>query len=460
MFTLKEILNLTGGRSAHKDSGIAIKNISIDSRTINPKDLFIALKGNNFDGHDFIRAAISRGASCVIASDKVLIDRLITEFKCSNLDFPIIGVKDTLKALTDLAGYNRRRFPVPIIAITGTNGKTTTKDMTASILSADYNVLSNEGTQNNGIGVALSLLKLNKNHDIAVLEFGTNHPGEIKALAKIAHPNIGVITNVGAGHLEFFLNIKNVFKEKSSLLKSLDAPAVGIINKDDLYLSDISGKKTFSFGVRDKSDLGAGRIIYKNNRLNFVVNKKYKFTLNSVVWHNVYNALAALSCGLIFGVDINKAEKILSEFRFPSSRLNILTLKNVTILDDTYNSNPASLRVAIEALTRYPASSRRILVMGDMLELGRNSINLHKSIGRVVSRSDIDCFISVGDLSKHAAKAAKQSYKSFQTIKVCKSCDEAIDVLRGIIKKGDVILIKGSRAMQMERIVKKLKIEG
>ena len=457
MFILDEILKATKGKLVLKGKTDTFDNVSIDSRTVQPKEIFIAIKGPNFDGHDFIREAISKGAFCVIAYRKDIVNQIARELKDSNLTVSIVCVDSTQQALVDLASYNHKRFPVPILAITGTNGKTTTKDMTADILSLDYNVLKTDGTQNNKIGVCQSLLRLDKNHDIAVLEFGTNHVGEIEGLTKIARPNIGVITNIGPGHLEFLSDKKTVFKEKRSLLQNLKEPAAAIINIDDAYLSSVSNKKRFSFGIINKCDIEADDISGRKGKLSFTINKKHKFILNSIARHNVYNALAAVTSGLIFGVDINRASKILSEFKFPESRLNILNINNITVLDDTYNSNPASLKAAIEALHKYPTSSHRILVMADMLELGKRSLDLHRNIGEIVARSNIDHLITLGNFSSHAGERAKQICKDSKTIAICDSHEQVTSMLLNMMADGDVVLIKGSRGMEMEKIIENLK---
>lgn len=447
--TLQEILKITKGKSWGRKKDIVFEGVSIDSRTLVARQLFIAVKGTRFDGHDFIKEAVRKGALGAIASDIKVIQSL-------NGEFPIIQVGNTLQSLVDLAHYNRKRYTIPLIAITGANGKTTTKDMTAAVLSCRYNVLKNKGSQNNEIGLSLNLLLLEKRHQIAVMEFGTNHPGEIERLANIACANIGIITNIGPAHLEFFRTVENVFKEKTSLLAKLYPPAFGIINNDDAHLATITPQKTITFAIKNKADITASNITLKDGALSFLINKRHKFMLNSIAQHNVYNALAAICCGLIFGVDIKEMPEKLREFSFPPSRMSVLHLDDVTILDDSYNSNPSSLKAAIETLWRYPAS-RKILVMADMLELGESADKLHRDIGRLIGESNVDWLITLGDFSKYAAEEANKLCRNSKRILSCVSQEEVTSILLDTMAKGDVVLFKGSHAMGVGKIIENIK---
>lgn len=451
MFVVSELLKAGKGKLISGRDNMEVSGISIDSRQIKPNEAFIAIKGNNFDGHDFVEQAIKKGAGAVIIQS------------CAFCPVPsakpaVIKVADTVKALGDIARFQREKFDIPVIAVTGSNGKTTTKEMIAHVLSGKFNVLKNIGTKNNHIGLPLTLVNLNKDHDMAVLEVGTNHFGEVAYLANICRPNIGVVTNIGPSHLEHFCNLEGIFKEKFTLMKFLKAPFISILNSDDIFLKKEALKKTkkpliLGFGKKNKSDFLASDIFVDNEKLKFTVNRKYKFTLDTLGYYNLYNCLAALAVGRIFGMDYEFISRRLSAFKFPQSRLSLVEFNNVKFIDDTYNSNPNSLKQALEALSNYSARGRKIFVMGDMLELGSSKELFHRQAGLEAARI-CDVLITVGNLSKIAARAAKKSGIGTKNIFTCESALEARDILLNEISldSADVVLVKGSRSMKMERV--------
>ncbi len=448
MFKIAELVKATGGKLTCGKKGIMLKGLSTDSRSIKEGEAFIAIKGDNFDGHDFIAEAIKKGAGCIIG-DKV------TKFAIA-----CIKVKNSTKALGDIANYHRRKFRIPAIAVTGSNGKTTAKDMIAWVLGKDSRVLKNEGTKNNKIGLPLTLLRLNHEYQVAVLEIGTNHFGEVAYLSKICEPNIGIILNIGPSHLEHLKDHDGVFKEKITLINKLKNPAIGILNADDILLNKRltqNTKKPFilSFGIKEKSDFNASGIKYNSSGLEFYVNCKNRFTLNTLGAHNIYNALAAIAVARIMGMGYNDIAARLAEFSFPQGRLNFIKLKNISFIDDTYNSNPLSLSSALEALDKLEPKGRKIFVMGDMLELGEKEESLHQKAGSQAAQV-CDAFISVGVLSKLAAEAAKKRGLSPDKIFTCETSTEAKDILfnKLDLRENDVVLVKGSRRMKMEEIFK------
>lgn len=459
MFKVNELLKATQGKLISGKEDLIVKGISIDSRTINPQEAFIAIKGDNFDGHDFIQEAIKKGASCIIIEPQVKsYDR---QWKAGDgRKVVVIGVKDTKKALGDIARFQRTKFNIPIIAVTGSNGKTTTKEMIAWILSKKYNVLKNQGTKNNHIGLPVTLMGLSSYYDIAVLEIGTNHPGEVEYLARICQPNIGIITNVGPVHLEYFHNLESVFKEKYTLIENLRKPFIAILNADDGLVKKEVVKENkrpviLGFGIKNQSDFFASDIKVLNEKIKFRVNQKYKFTLNTQGYHNIYNALTAIAVARIFGLGYESIASRLSTFEFPQSRLKFIKLNKIKFIDDTYNSNPVSLKYALDTLENFNAKGRKIFVMGDMLELGSYKKVFHHKIGKdVVGICDI--FITVGKLSKLSAKAAESSGFDIKNIFTCTSCQEAADILVNKIRPSpeDIVLVKGSRAMRMEEVFK------
>ena len=451
MFRLEEIAKATDGKVLQKSHRNYFKNVSTDSRTIQNDDIFFALTGQNFDGHDFIQEAIKKGAKAIVISKK-------TKNKCYKVN--IIKVKDTAVALGKLARYHRKKYKMPLIAITGSAGKTTTKDIVYDVLKTKYKALKNFGTHNNQIGVPQTIFKVNQRHEICVLELGTNHFGEISYLSSIALPQIAVITNIGASHLEFLKNLNGVLKEKSDIFNYLRGPKIALLNGDDKYLRRIKLPrefKVFTFGLKANCDFRASDIHIEDNKVSFLFNKKHKLCLNTSGKFNIYNALIGVSCGLIFGIDIKNIRATLNNFQFAQRRLNRIDCENFSVIDDTYNSNPLSLMGAIETLLEFKNKGRKILIMGDMLELGPCSLKLHRQIGRFISKKPIDILITLGHFSKATANEAKlNSTKSLRKIFSFDSKAELIDFLRSKVKSGDLLLIKGSRLLQMEEITNSL----
>ena len=451
MFEINQLLKATGGRLIAGAKSVPVKGISIDTRTIKPGEVFVAIRGDNFDGHDFIAAAIKNKASLIISESKKTKNPEKTKTA-------FIEVKNTIKALGEIAAFRRQEFNIPLIAVTGSSGKTTTKDMIACVLSKKFNVLKSEGTKNNHIGLPLTLTRLTSDHDVCVLEIGTNHFGEVDYLAKIAKPNIAVITNIGYSHLEFFGNLEGVYKEKRSLLKHLKAPGIAMLNADDFKLSRlISGKckgpKVFGFGINNPGEFRASDIKLTKARLEFLIAKKYKFSLDNPGRGNIYNALAAIAVARILGIGYVDAAKAMAEFDFPKNRLNLVKLNNAQFINDTYNSNPTSLEQALEVLRSFPSRGRKIFVMGDMLELGPDSRLFHDQVGRLAA-GICDVILTVGKLSEHAVSSALK--RGFDTTKIfaCADSGQARDILFNKISpaKGDVVLVKGSRSMKMEEV--------
>jgi len=452
MFTLTELLKASAGRLISGSQEAGLSGISIDSRTIKKGEVFIAIKGNNFDGHNFIAAALQKGAGAVIVQYPSCVMR-----RPRGISF--ISVKDTIKALGDIAGSRRRKFDIPLIAVTGSNGKTTTKEMVAKVLAKKYKVLKNIGTQNNHIGLPLALAELDNSFDIAVVEIGTNHFGEVKYLSAIASPNIGIITNIAPSHLEYLRNLRGVFAEKYSLIKNLQSPYIALLNADDPFLKrEAAGKRKrpliFTYAVKNKSDFRAENIARDGARVSFTA-AKYKFTLASAGYYNIYNALSAIAIGRLFGIEYADIKRALDLFDFPQGRLRLIELNKIKFIDDTYNANPLSLQQALEALKGFKVAGRKILVMADMLELGKKEEELHLRAGREVAKV-CDLFISVGRLARLTAEAARRAGLPAKNIFRCSLAGEARDILlqKIAVNPADIVLVKGSRAMKMEEIFK------
>jgi len=423
--------------------------VSINSRTTKKGDIFIAIKGKKFDGHDFVRDAFTKGAKAAIVSRET---KALPKFKnCT------VMVRDTVEALGEMAKVHRRRFKIPVIGITGSSGKTTVKDMVAYVLSARFKVLKNKTSQNNLIGLPLTLLNLNRSHEICVVEMGMNHRGEIGRLSEIAGPEVGIITNVGFAHTEFLRTLGNVCRAKTELLEKLTSPGTAVLNKDDAHLGKIRRfpcRKLY-FGIDKRCAYQATRLRYEKNKWSFHIQNHTKFELSLLGRHNIYNALAAICCARHFGISLATAAKRIKLFRQPSlMRLENKKIGGIEILNDSYNSNPLSMESALDTLSAYTTEGRKIAVVGDMLELGIREKFLHKSMGKKIADSPVDYVITLGRLSKYIGQGAAE--KGMANHYHAKSHERAARHLKSIIKRGDVVLVKGSREMQMEKVIERL----
>jgi UDP-N-acetylmuramoyl-tripeptide--D-alanyl-D-alanine ligase len=455
MFTVKDVLVATKGRLLSGNENNMLRGVSTDTRRIKGGELFVAIKGQRFDGHNFILDAVSKGAGGVLVQDGCIVN---SNFKMP--DVSIISVPDSVVSLGDIAHFHRLRFNIPLIGITGSNGKTTTKEMIASILTKKYNTLKNFGTENNHIGVPLTLVKLSSEHRIAVLEMGTNHLGEIRRLAEIARPTVAVITNIGPSHLEYFNDTDNVLKAKCEILEYLNDDGKLIINGDDEALKKLkAAQKIIRFGLDSSFDFYADKIKIEPNGINFRLNGKYDINLAVVGRHNMYNALAAIAVVSDFDVTMGDIKEGLSEFRVPNMRMEIKKVGDIKIINDTYNSNPSSMKQAIEALRDMTAEGRKILIAGDMLELGNLSGRFHHLVGRQAAESGFDLIVAVGKLAEHIVRGAQEAGMSEKKLKMYNLTKEACEAIVTLIKKEDTILVKGSRAMKMEQIVEELETQ-
>ena len=369
----------------------------------------------------------------------------------------MILVADTTKALGDIAHFHRQRFSIPIIAVTGSNGKTTTKEMIAAVLGARYNVLKNVATENNHIGVPMTLLRLNSSHHLAVLEFGTSHFGDIRWLAKITNPTVGLFTNIGESHLEFLKTKSGVLKEKTEMIKYLRPPATLVVNQDDLHLKKILNRKfkgkILTYGIDSPSDFQASGVkITGQAQLQFKVNRRQPFQLKTPAVHNVYNALAALACGRLFDLSFQEIQERIANFNFPQGRQAVHQSGRFVVINDTYNANPASVRSALETLKSLSTKGKKIFVCADMLELGSQSKKLHAAIGKSIGQSSIDAVFTTGHLARLISQTVKEENKDL-TADHFDTIEGVHNRLKEYCRTGDVILVKGSRGMRMERTV-------
>jgi UDP-N-acetylmuramoyl-tripeptide--D-alanyl-D-alanine ligase len=448
---ISDIAKIIGGRLACGSSGISVTAgaISTDSRTIKRRGLFIALKGENFDGTRFVEDAFRRGAAAAIASSSL---------RCLECyERPIVVVSDTTRALQDLARHNRLRFRTPVICITGSNGKTTTKEMTAKLLGVRYNVLKNEGNKNNQIGIPQTLLKLGAGHGMCVLEFGARHPGDITTLSDIAAPDAAVVTNIGPSHLETFGSLRGVYRTKMEIVSSLKRGAPLFLNGDDGFLAGVKGGKfkVVRFGLGESNDFRATSVVTEKDRIHFALNGGMDFELRLLGTHNVYNALAAIAVASYFGMDLKTIRRSLSAYRPSGMRLNLKRIGGFYIIDDSYNSNPLSMASALDTLKAYPARARWI-VSGDMLELGRRQEFFHRMIGSLAAKMNVEGLFTLGRLSRHTHAEAIKRGLPRSRVRHCSCHDEIVSLIRSSARDGDVVLVKGSRGMAMETVIRKL----
>ena len=424
---------------------MSFSGISTDSRQIKKGSLYIPIIGSRFDGHKFISSAIKNGASAVLTSQK----SLPTE------DITVIYVKDTLKAFHQIARYYKEKHKIPFFGITGSSGKTTTKDMLASILSQAGRTLKTEENFNNEIGVPKTLLALNKANKYAVIEMAMQGPGEIKELAWIVRPDVAVITNIGSAHIERLISQKNTAKAKGEILEFQKKKDIAVLPADDKFFSYLKKKakgRSISFGIDSPADVCAKNIRFRSDSSSFdIETKTYKIKIDLPLpgKHNIYDALAAAAAAYAAKIKPSQIKKGLESFKLSSKRLNLINFKGLRIIDDTYNANPDSMAAALSILENNPP--RRIAVIGDMLELGKIARKSHENIGRLAANLNIETLITVGDLSKYAAAGARAS--GLRNIYSVRSNKEALKVLKKMIKPNDTILVKGSRGMHMENIV-------
>jgi len=449
MFTVKDIVTTVKGKLLSGNMEEILAGLSTDTRKIKKGELFLAIKGDRFDGHSFILDAVAKGAGGVLVQDGGITN---ANFKLPDVSF--ISVTDSIKALGDIGNFHRSRFSIPTIGITGSNGKTTTKEMVSAILSKKFNALKNFGTENNNIGVPLTLLRLNGEHNIAVLEMGTNHLGEIRRLSEIARPTIAIITNIGPSHLEYLEDVDTVLKAKVEMLEYMDKDAKLILNADDEHLRTIkTNLKTIWFGFDKEADFYADKISLEPEGISFRLNGKWNISLGVLGRHNVSNALGAIACAWDFGIPIEEIRDALKEFRVPNMRMEIKRFGDIKIINDTYNANPQSMQQAIEALKDMVTEGRKILIAGDMLELGTHSGRFHHLVGKQAAESGIDLIVAVGKLAEYISNGAQEAGMSEKKIKLCALMKDARAKVATLIKKGDTVLVKGSRAMKMEEIV-------
>jgi len=447
-FKAQDILRETGGILICGNPETSFSGISIDSRKIEPGGLFWAIKGERFDGNDFIEEARSKGAAGIVAES------------CKDVreECTLIEVASSLEALQSLAAFNRRRHGIPLVAITGSNGKTSTKEILSAILQKRYEVLKNEGNLNNLIGVPLTLLNISSDHEVAVVEMGMNRKGEIRALAAMASPDIGLITNIGEAHLEGLGSIEDIKMAKGELIEALRSEHHVVLNADDeasMDLSRLASGNIVTFAVNKGADVRATEVeVEWGKGTLFILSLKGEtipVLLPTYGIHQLYNSLAAAAVAYIMGLGLDEIRDGLEEYEPYSGRMEIISEAGVVLINDTYNANPPSLRHALETMARL-SSGRKIAVLGDMLEMGEDAEKIHFDTGSFAFSQGIDLLLTLGPLAKSIVEGAVESGMARGSALSFTDKGELNSYLRSEVRSGDWILIKGSRAMKMEEV--------
>ena len=422
---------------------------SLDNRTLKPGELFFAIEGEQTDGHRFVDAAFEAGASAAIVRKGRIADNTATG--------PLIEVEAPDLALGDLARQYRKQFSVPVVGITGSNGKTTTKDMTAAVLRTRYNVLATPGNWNTRLGVPLTVLMMDNDHDVAVIEMGISEHHGLTYLCEVADPNIGVITNIGPTHLEFLGSVEGVASAKGELLEYLDESSMAILNFDDLLLPKERAKgRLLGFGIEKRSQFrGEGFVLDREGCGHFSLQSQF-FDLRIPGRHNAYNALAAAAVGAALDVPLSHAAQALQDFELTRWRSQIAEKDGVRVFNDAYNANPASMKAALLAAKDIDVPGRRIAILGDMLELGPGSEEAHFELGRHVQLFGINELVAVGEFADNMAAGAVEAGLPHTHVHAYPDREPVISFLRETMKEGDLVLVKGSRGIALEKVVEAL----
>lgn len=427
-----------------------IADVCIDTRKITPGCLFIAIKGEHYDGHDFIEEAYAKGAVAVVSEKKYVTTK------------PLIHVIDTRQALLDLAAYYRRLFSIDVVGITGSVGKTSTKEMVYAVLASQYKTVKTKGNLNNEIGMPMTLFSLDNSYEAAVVEMGMSDYGEISRLSRTLKPTIGIITNIGISHIQNFGSMENILKAKLEILDGMDQDTPLILNKDDDLLCDYIEKEKYneilSFGINNTTaDVKASNIIHHNMSAEFDVHcfgQHIHVTIPVMGKHNVYNTLAAVCVGLVLKIPLNKICESFQNYQNAPLRQNIYENNGIKILEDCYNASPDSIQAALDVLQEIPCEGKRVAVLGDMLELGEYSEQAHRSVGKHVAEANIDLLICYGKEAMQIKESA--IINGMVYAHYFESKNTLIDFIRQNIYKGDAILFKASRGIKLEEVLQEV----
>lgn len=454
LMTMEQIIEASKGKLIQSGEVSDLKGISTDTRTLEEGQLFIPLIGESFNGHLFIKQAKEKGACGILYSKGQVIELDALQ------GLYIIEVEDTLTALKDISTFYKNLFKIPFVAVTGSTGKTTTKDLISSTLAAEHQVLKNYGNLNNQIGLPLTLFNLEKKHEIAVLEMGMSSFGEIKSLVEIVKPNVAVITNIGMSHIEHLGSQENILKAKMEITSFLTPSDYLLLNGDDPFLNGLKQQECqyhrVFYGLDKKNDFYPEQVIDKGAE-GFsihmsIMGRSFEFTLHYPGLHNVYNALAAIWTGLHYGMSPEAIQRGLGSYIPSKMRMEVHEKEGITLINDAYNASPDSMKAALKVLNDWQGV-RKIAVLGNIFELGTFSEEGHRGVGAFAAETDVDVLIAVGDMAAWISDEVKQRNATDKMIFSVKDNTEAIELLKELVKNQDIILIKGSRGMKMEEIV-------
>ena len=453
---VEECLRAIGGKNSSGVGDEFFRGVSIDSRTLKKGELFVCIQGDRFDGHNFIKEAQDKQAAAIVLSEESEMGRVRGKTPV------VIRVKNTLKALQELALFYRKKMPVKVIGITGTNGKSTTKEMTAAITEKKFKTIKTKGNLNNHIGLPLNIFDLSKTDEIAVMEMGMSAAGEIKRLAEIAKPEIGVVTNISEGHLVHLKTLKKVQAAKGELFDSLSEKETAIVNADDplvLELAKSVRAKVITYGIYKGADIKAENICPMDREgfklsVNFS-GKNIPMCIPFLGECNIYNALAAIATSWSLGIAPDDIKQGLMAAKLLANRFEVSEHRGVTIINDSYNANPRSMKEALKILAKYKCKGRRFFIVGEMLELGDLSKPAHKALGVDVAKYSIDYLVTVGDFSSHVAKSAVASGMNKKNTAIASGHECAVAFIKKHSRSGDCLLVKGSRGSKMEEVVRR-----
>lgn len=440
--TLSFIAEATGGEIIFGSGDELIKSISTDSRDCSGVSVFIALSGEKFDGNKFIPSAIEGGAS-----------GYISDGECDFTDCSFaLKVTDTRKALLDIAAAYRERFDITIVGLTGSVGKTTTKEFISAVLETERNVIKTQGNFNNEIGLPFTMFGIRDEHEIGVIEMGMSNFGEISRLTACAKPDVAVITNIGESHIEYLGSREGILQAKSEIFEGLGKDGVAILNGDDDLLFGIKGTlpfKTIYYGIENAAcDVVAGDIVTGNNGISFTVDGR-EYSINLPGKHNVLNALCAIAVGNHYGLDYESIRRGLASYESVGIRQSITEKNGIKVITDCYNAAPKSVRAAIDVLTTV-ASGRKIAVLGDMAELGEHSAKYHNEIGTYAAENGVDELVLIGKYAGDTGTGAKGC-----NVHICEDNESIENYLNSVLTTGDTVLFKGSRVMRLEEVANK-----
>jgi UDP-N-acetylmuramoyl-tripeptide--D-alanyl-D-alanine ligase len=455
---LAELAHLCEATVLRGDPQHAVGHIRTDTRALTRGDCFIALRGDRFDGHEFVNQAIEQGASAAVVSNPTCANSPIPD------QFGVLQVQDTLTAMHKLA-TNYRRLMLPatrLVTISGANGKTTTKEMVAAVLAQQFRVVKTRANDNNHIGVPQTVLAIQPEDQFGVIELGSNHPGEMKLLAEVVQPDVCLVTNIGLAHVEFLGDEAGVAREEGLPLEFLprDGDSYAVLNADDRWFPELRARTratVLSVGIDNFADIRASNIVLNGDikfRLNIAKRRDdVVIRLKTLGRHQIYNALQAAAVGYMQGMELDDIREGLENVEYPKLRMELKVVSGIRFINDCYNANPASMRAALQTLRETPCAGRRIAVLGDMLELGAHTRQAHLDLGAMAANSGLELLVTVGQAAKWMAEAAMDAGMDTCRIVPVLSAREAAEALYSVVRAGDTVLLKGSRRVGLEKVL-------